>query len=168
MGFRPNRSLLRVELPLAVPYILAGIRVAASKVIGLVSVTALIGLGGLGQLFVAGLQGSDSGPPSTSPGSWSGSSCRLALAAAADAALGRPRAFRGPLEPGGPPGARTARPSPRAAPVTGADVAMHFLPSQVLHWFTTGDHWTGRDSGIPELLWQTPPSSRSRWWPTRR
>jgi osmoprotectant transport system permease protein len=36
--------------------------VATVTVIGLVSVTALIGLGGLGQLFVTGLQGSVDGP----------------------------------------------------------------------------------------------------------
>jgi len=62
MGYTPGRSLLRVELPLAVPYIFAGIRVATVTVIGLVTVTALIGLGGLGQLFVMGLQGSVDGP----------------------------------------------------------------------------------------------------------
>lgn len=62
MGYTPTRSLLRVELPLAVPYIFAGLRVATVTVIGLVTVTALIGLGGLGQLFVTGLQGSVNGP----------------------------------------------------------------------------------------------------------
>ena len=85
MGFRPNRSLWQVELPLAVPYILAGIRVATVTVIGLVSVTALIGLGGLGQLFVAGLQGSDSGPFYTPI--LVGLVLSVALAATADAAL---------------------------------------------------------------------------------
>jgi len=62
MGYTPGRSLVRVELPLALPYLFAGIRVATVTVIGLVSVSALIGLGGLGQLFVTGLQGSDDGP----------------------------------------------------------------------------------------------------------
>ncbi|HEY3942826.1 MAG TPA: ABC transporter permease [Acidimicrobiales bacterium] len=62
MGYTPTASLLRVELPLAVPYVVAGVRIATVTVIGLVSVTALIGLGGLGQLFVAGLQGSVDGP----------------------------------------------------------------------------------------------------------
>jgi osmoprotectant transport system permease protein len=85
MGFRPMRSLVRVELPLAVPYILAGIRVATVTVIGLVSVTALIGLGGLGQLFVAGLQGSDSGPFYTPI--LVGLVLSVAMAAAADAAI---------------------------------------------------------------------------------
>jgi osmoprotectant transport system permease protein len=62
MGYTPGRSLVRVELPIALPYVFAGIRVATVTVIGLVSVTALIGLGGLGQLFVTGLQGSVDGP----------------------------------------------------------------------------------------------------------
>jgi osmoprotectant transport system permease protein len=62
MGYSPSASLARVELPLALPYIFAGLRVATVTIIGLVTVTALIGLGGLGQLFVEGLQGSASGP----------------------------------------------------------------------------------------------------------
>lgn len=55
MGYRPARRLLRVELPMAVPVIMAGIRVATVTTIGLVTVTALIGEGGLGQLILQGL-----------------------------------------------------------------------------------------------------------------
>ena len=62
MGYSPSASLARVELPLALPYVFAGLRVATVTIIGLVTVTSLIGLGGLGQLFVEGLQGSASGP----------------------------------------------------------------------------------------------------------
>src|ERR1017187_3632293 len=47
-------ALVRVDLPLALPYIFAGIRVATATVIGLVTVTALIGLGGLGQQITYG------------------------------------------------------------------------------------------------------------------
>ena len=54
MGFTRRATLLRVELPLAIPYILAGVRVATSSTIGLVTVTALVGEGGLGQLFIYG------------------------------------------------------------------------------------------------------------------
>jgi osmoprotectant transport system permease protein len=54
LGYTPLEALLRVEFPLALPYIFAGLRVATATVIGLVSVTALIGLGGLGQLFIYG------------------------------------------------------------------------------------------------------------------
>ncbi len=55
MGYRPLAQLLRIELPLATPAILAGVRVATVTTIGLVTVTALIGQGGLGQLINAGL-----------------------------------------------------------------------------------------------------------------
>ena len=57
MGYRPLAMLLRVEVPLATPAILAGIRIATVTTIGLVTVTALIGQGGLGQLINQGLIG---------------------------------------------------------------------------------------------------------------
>ncbi|MEU6413494.1 ABC transporter permease [Microbispora sp. NPDC046933] len=56
MGFRPARRLLRVELPVAAPVVLAGLRVATVSSISLVSVGALIGQGGLGNLFIDGWQ----------------------------------------------------------------------------------------------------------------
>ena len=52
MGYTPAQRLLRVELPLAMPIIVAGIRIATVSTVGLVTVTALIGLGGLGYLIV--------------------------------------------------------------------------------------------------------------------
>ncbi len=55
MGFTPLRRLVQVELPIAVPVVLAGLRVAAVSSISLVSVGALIGQGGLGMLFTGGL-----------------------------------------------------------------------------------------------------------------
>lgn len=55
MGYRPLARLLRVELPLALPAIMAGVRIATVTTIGLVTITALIGLGGLGQLINRGL-----------------------------------------------------------------------------------------------------------------
>ena len=54
MGFRPTRRFVAVEFPLAVPVLIAGLRVAAVSNISLVSVGALIGVGGLGQLFTLG------------------------------------------------------------------------------------------------------------------
>jgi len=54
MGYTPARQLFRVELPLALPVIMAGVRIATVTTIGLVTVTALIGWGGLGQLFLDG------------------------------------------------------------------------------------------------------------------
>lgn len=56
MGYRPLRQLLRVELPLALPVIIAGLRIATVTTIGLITITALIGEGGLGQLLYDGLQ----------------------------------------------------------------------------------------------------------------
>jgi len=55
MGYGRTRQLARVELPLALPVIIAGIRIAVVTTIGLVTVTALIGQGGLGQLILDGL-----------------------------------------------------------------------------------------------------------------
>lgn len=54
MGYTPFEELLKVQLPLALPSVLAGVRVATVTVVGLVNVTALIGQGGLGQLIVQG------------------------------------------------------------------------------------------------------------------
>lgn len=56
MGFRSTRRLLRVEAPLAVPVVVAGVRIATVTTIGLVTVTAFIGQGGFGQLFITGFQ----------------------------------------------------------------------------------------------------------------
>jgi osmoprotectant transport system permease protein len=54
LGYSPLARLVRVDFPLALPYVFAGMRLASSTVIGLVTVTALIGLGGLGQLITYG------------------------------------------------------------------------------------------------------------------
>jgi osmoprotectant transport system permease protein len=54
MGYTRARQLFEVELPLALPVIVAGLRIATVTTIGLVTVTALIGWGGLGQLFLLG------------------------------------------------------------------------------------------------------------------
>ena len=56
MGYRQTPRLFAVELPLALPAIVAGLRVAAVSTVSLVSVGALIGTGGLGQLFIHGFQ----------------------------------------------------------------------------------------------------------------
>jgi osmoprotectant transport system permease protein len=54
MGYTRARQLWQVELPLALPVIMAGVRIATVTTIGLVTITALIGQGGLGQLFIDG------------------------------------------------------------------------------------------------------------------
>ncbi len=56
MGYRPVKRLLGVDLPIALPVMLAGLRVATVSNISLVSVGAIIGVGGLGALFTRGLQ----------------------------------------------------------------------------------------------------------------
>ena len=56
MGYRPARRFVAVELPVAIPVLTAGVRVASVSNISLVRVGALIGSGGLGQLFTEGFQ----------------------------------------------------------------------------------------------------------------
>jgi osmoprotectant transport system permease protein len=56
MGYPPARRFVAVELPMAVPVLAAGVRVASVSNISLVSVGAFIGIGGLGQLFTEGFQ----------------------------------------------------------------------------------------------------------------
>lgn len=56
MGYTPGRRLLFVEIPLALPTIIAGVRIAAVTTVGLVTVTGLIGLGGYGGFIDAGLK----------------------------------------------------------------------------------------------------------------
>ena len=55
MGYTAWRRLWSVELPLALPTIVAGVRIASVTVIGLVTLTALIGSGGYGALIEDGL-----------------------------------------------------------------------------------------------------------------
>lgn len=56
MGYRPIRRLATVELPISIPVIGAGLRVAAMSNVSLVAVAALIGVPQLGQLFTKGQQ----------------------------------------------------------------------------------------------------------------
>jgi osmoprotectant transport system permease protein len=56
MGYSRWARLWRVELPLAVPVIVAGVRIATVTTIGLVTVSALIGQGGLGDLIQDGIR----------------------------------------------------------------------------------------------------------------
>jgi osmoprotectant transport system permease protein len=54
LGLGRVRRLLTVELPLALPVIVAGLRIATVTTVGLVGITAIIQLGGLGQLIFDG------------------------------------------------------------------------------------------------------------------
>jgi osmoprotectant transport system permease protein len=55
MGFTRRQVLWQVEVPIAVPAIMAGVRVATVSTIGLVTVGFIIGKGGLGELIIDGL-----------------------------------------------------------------------------------------------------------------
>lgn len=56
MGMTPTQRLLLVELPLALPIILAGVRVATVAAIGIATVAVLVGAGGLGRLIFDGIR----------------------------------------------------------------------------------------------------------------
>lgn len=55
MGFGPWQRLRKIELPLALPYIVSGIRIATITVIGIATVAAYINAGGLGTIIFAGI-----------------------------------------------------------------------------------------------------------------
>jgi len=59
MGMTGSQRLLMVELPLALPVILAGIRVATVAAVGIATIAALIGAGGLGRLIFDGMSRMD-------------------------------------------------------------------------------------------------------------
>jgi osmoprotectant transport system permease protein len=81
MGFSPTQVLVKVDLPLALPVIVAGLRVATVTTIGLVTVTALIGMENLGTFITDGLQRLFITPVLV------GAVLSIALAVAADVAL---------------------------------------------------------------------------------
>lgn len=81
MGMSARQLLLRVELPLAAPVIVAGLRVAAVTVISVTVVAAYVNAGGLGTLILNGIA-SDHAPKI-----WSGALTACALAVAVDTAL---------------------------------------------------------------------------------
>ncbi len=56
LGYASWQRLVKVELPLALPLIIAGVRIATVTTVGLVTVAAVIGQGGLGQLILSGLR----------------------------------------------------------------------------------------------------------------
>ena len=61
MGLTPTQQLLRVELPLAMPTLLAGIKTAAIISIGTATLAAFVGAGGLGEPIISGLNLNDHG-----------------------------------------------------------------------------------------------------------
>jgi osmoprotectant transport system permease protein len=81
LGFSWLQSLLRVELPLALPTIVAGVRIAAVSMIAIATLAAYVGAGGLGTLIFEGLTFKQ--PDRI----LAGSLAAMALAVAADALL---------------------------------------------------------------------------------
>ncbi|MNK60855.1 Choline transport system permease protein OpuBB [compost metagenome] len=59
MGMNNRKRLLKVELPLALPVIMAGIRTAMVLIVGTATLAALIGAGGLGDLILLGIDRND-------------------------------------------------------------------------------------------------------------
>jgi osmoprotectant transport system permease protein len=81
LGFKPFERLVQVELPLALPAIIGGIRIATVSLIGIATVAAWIDAGGLGTLVFEGLHQDD--PNKIVAGSLGA----VVLALAADAVL---------------------------------------------------------------------------------
>ncbi|TSB47081.1 ABC transporter permease [Alkalicoccobacillus porphyridii] len=59
MGYSSMQRLWKIELPLAFPYILSGIRLTTVYIISWTTLAALIGAGGLGDLIMAGMSNND-------------------------------------------------------------------------------------------------------------
>jgi osmoprotectant transport system permease protein len=83
MGMRTAEVLFRVELPLALPVIVAGLRIAAVTVISVTVVGAYVNAGGLGTLIFSGMSND------FAPKIWTGAITACALAVAADLSLAR-------------------------------------------------------------------------------
>jgi osmoprotectant transport system permease protein len=89
MGMSARQILARIELPLALPVIVAGLRVATVTVISVTTVGAYVNAGGLGTLIFNGIA------TDHAPKIWTGALAACALAVAADVALaGLERALR--------------------------------------------------------------------------
>jgi osmoprotectant transport system permease protein len=56
MGYGPTRLLLTVEMPLALPVIMAGLRVATVSTVALTTIGSIVSYGGLGNLLAQGVQ----------------------------------------------------------------------------------------------------------------
>ena len=56
MGMTPNQILMKIELPMALPFIMAGIRTATVLTVGIATLATFVGAGGLGDVIYRGLQ----------------------------------------------------------------------------------------------------------------
>ncbi|MGH3655352.1 MAG: ABC transporter permease [Micromonosporaceae bacterium] len=59
MGYSRRAMLTRIELPLAIPSILTGLRIATVSTVALVTVGVIVGYGGLGQLIIEGFRNNE-------------------------------------------------------------------------------------------------------------
>lgn len=55
IGYDAKQRILRIQLPLSLPYIMSGVRITTVYIISWATLATLIGAGGLGQLIVSGL-----------------------------------------------------------------------------------------------------------------
>jgi osmoprotectant transport system permease protein len=62
MGMTPWQQVMRVEIPIALPLLLVGLRTATIFVVATATIAAYIGLGGLGRFIIDGLASNDYGP----------------------------------------------------------------------------------------------------------
>ena len=83
MGMTAFDILTRIELPLAAPVIVAGLRIASVTVISVAVVAAYVNAGGLGTLIFNGISNDNA------PKIWAGALTACALAIAADLSLAR-------------------------------------------------------------------------------
>jgi osmoprotectant transport system permease protein len=83
MGMTVFDVLIRIELPLAAPVIVAGLRIASVTVISVAVVAAYVNAGGLGTLIFNGISNDNA------PKIWTGALTACALAVAADLSLAR-------------------------------------------------------------------------------
>lgn len=56
MGMTPNQILTKIEFPMALPFIMAGIRTATVLTVGIATLATFVGAGGLGDVIYRGLQ----------------------------------------------------------------------------------------------------------------
>jgi osmoprotectant transport system permease protein len=86
VGLNGRQRLVRIELPLAWPVILTGIRVATVLSTGIAAIAVLVGYGGLGYYIQDGLN--RTGLPTSVERTWTGTVSIVLLALVLDAALG--------------------------------------------------------------------------------
>ncbi len=130
VGYRPIMRLLKVELPLSIPVLVAGLRVVVVTNISMVSVGAVIGIGGLGTWFTEGYQANKSDQIVA------GIIAIFVLAIVIDVLIMLAGRLATPWD-------RVVAPRPPAADGSGGGrLAMNFLAQALSYLFTAGN-WVG-------------------------